>query len=59
MNIEQAEFNNLPHLFNLLAKHLDQFQRFEHADAMHNVDKWQEALEKIVPLQGIGAERVS
>lgn len=58
MNIEQAEFNNLPHLFNLLAKHLDQFQRFEHADAMHNVDKWQEALEKIVPLQGIGAERV-
>ncbi len=43
---------------NTLASHLDQFLRFEHADAMHDAERWMAALGGPLPDQGIGIERV-
>lgn len=58
MKKEQAECDNLSFLFNRLVTYLEQFQRFEHPDAMRNAESWQAALSGPVPKKGIGAEKV-
>jgi len=55
---EHAECNNLSSLLAQLSESLEQYQRFEHPDAMANVERWKSALSGPVPSQGIGAEQV-
>tara|TARA_R110002074_G_scaffold402287_1_gene606205 strand:- start:23410 stop:24873 length:1464 start_codon:yes stop_codon:yes gene_type:complete len=55
---EQAECDNLAELFSQINEHLEEFQRFEHVDAMVNVDSWKAALSGPAPVQGIGAKQV-
>jgi glutamate/tyrosine decarboxylase-like PLP-dependent enzyme len=58
MHDEQAQCDNLSELFSEINKHLETFQRFEHADAIVNIDSWKAALSGPVPDQGIGAKQV-
>lgn len=55
---EQAECDNLSQLLSQLNEHLEQFQRFEHADAMASVESWRSVLSGTVPQQGVGATQV-
>ena len=55
---EQAECGQLSKRLNQLTPYLEQYQRFEHPDAMVNVDVWRSGLTRAVPLKGIGAEKV-
>lgn len=55
---EQAECGLLSKRLKQLAPYLEQYQRFEQPDAMLNTDVWQSALNRPVPLKGIGAEQV-
>mgnify|MGYP003386629539 CR=1 FL=1 len=55
---EKAECNNLSDLLSQLTGAIEQYQRFEHPDAMSTVDSWKAALSGSVPSTGIGAEQV-
>lgn len=55
---EQAECNNLSNLLTQLSEELEEYQRFEHPDAMTTVDSWKAVLSGPVPTKGIGAEQV-
>jgi aromatic-L-amino-acid decarboxylase len=58
MNEDRAECGNLvPHLASL-AGELERYQRFEHADAMHEPGRWQRVLDRNVPAAGIGIDAV-
>lgn len=55
---DQADCGPLAGHMHTLAQHLDRFLRFEHADAMHDPERWRSALGGTLPEQGIGIERV-
>jgi glutamate/tyrosine decarboxylase-like PLP-dependent enzyme len=55
---DRAECAELPRHLATLATALARYQRFEHADAMHEPARWQRALDRALPEQGIGIEAV-
>lgn len=58
MNEERADCNAFsPHL-KKLGEYLDKYLRFEHGDAMSHVDQWRTSLDKTLPEQGLGIDRV-
>jgi aromatic-L-amino-acid/L-tryptophan decarboxylase len=59
MSKEQAETGNLQVLLSEIGAGLDQYLKFEHKDAMQQVDDWREKLNIPLPSQGIGIEKVS
>ncbi|PHS73784.1 MAG: pyridoxal-dependent decarboxylase [Cycloclasticus sp.] len=58
MHNEQATCDHLAELLGQITTHLEKFQRFEHPDAVENIDSWTSALSGPVPEKGIGAEQV-
>lgn len=58
MNNESAECGNLTALLTQLGKQLEQYQRFEHPDAMQNDADWRAALGGALPQEGAGIEQV-
>jgi len=55
---ERAECGNLPQLLTQLGANLDQYQRFEHPDAMCNEYSWKAALGGPLPEQGMDCEQL-
>lgn len=58
MKDDFAECGNLSELLKPLGKDLDQYLRFEHSDAMQNVESWRQTLDQPLPLKGIGIEQL-
>ncbi|MBE0616005.1 MAG: aminotransferase class V-fold PLP-dependent enzyme [Burkholderiales bacterium] len=58
MSNDRAECGNLAKLLQQLGGQLDQYLRFEHADAMQDAKRWRSALEGSLPEQGVGIEQV-
>ena len=58
MYTEKAAHGNLSEHLKVLGGHLDNFLKFEHPDAMQNVEHWQQSLGGSLPENGIGLERV-
>ncbi|PCI68392.1 MAG: pyridoxal-dependent decarboxylase [Piscirickettsiaceae bacterium] len=58
MHNEQATCDHLAELLGQITTHLETFQRFEHPDAVANMDSWKSALSGPVPEKGIGAAQV-
>ncbi|MEO1889904.1 MAG: aminotransferase class V-fold PLP-dependent enzyme [Cycloclasticus sp.] len=58
MHNEQATCDHLAELLSQITTHLETFQRFEHPDAVANIDSWTSALSGPAPEKGIGAEQV-
>jgi glutamate/tyrosine decarboxylase-like PLP-dependent enzyme len=55
---ERAEFDNLLPRLQQLGEYLDQYLRFEQADALQNKQQWQSIVEADLPEQGVGIEKV-
>ncbi|NOQ15291.1 MAG: aminotransferase class V-fold PLP-dependent enzyme [Methyloprofundus sp.] len=55
---ERAECGNLAKLLEQLGADLEQYQRFEHPDAMCNEDSWKTALGGALPEHGIGCAQL-
>lgn len=55
---EQAAHGDLSAHLQTLGEYLDQYLRFDHTDAMSNAQVWRAALNRSVPEQGIGIDRV-
>ena len=58
MSTDKADCGNITHLLQTLGKHLDQYQRFEHDDAMQQHKNWLCDLDQPVPQQGVGIEKL-
>jgi len=58
MNTDKADCGNITELLERMGQYLDQYQRFEHADAMQNFPNWIEVLNQPVPQQGVGIEKL-
>jgi len=58
MNTDKADCGNITPLLDKMGKYLDQYQRFEHQDAMQNFSAWIETLNQPVPQQGVGIEQL-
>ena len=58
MDKDQAECAKLPELLPILAGYLEQYQRFEHADAMKNAEQWQQFLQTPLPEHGVGIKQL-
>jgi aromatic-L-amino-acid/L-tryptophan decarboxylase len=59
MSKEQAETGNLQALLSQIGTGLDQFLKFEHADALDPDNNWRESLDTPLPLEGVGIEQVT
>ena len=58
MTQDRAECGELAHWLAKLGADLDRYLAFEHADAMHQPQRWRDALDRPLPDQGIGIEAV-
>ncbi len=58
MNTDKADCGNITPLLNKLGEYLDQYQRFEHGDAMQRYESWLCTLNQPVPQQGVGIEKL-
>lgn len=58
MNLEQAECGRLQTLLQQLGAYLEQYQRFEHQDAMQQAQQWKASLNNSLPENGIGIDRL-
>ena len=57
MDQEQANIAALQPLLTDMGEHLDSFLTFEHTDALCKIKDWKAALDKDMPLLGIGAQQ--
>ncbi|HIF17639.1 MAG: aminotransferase class V-fold PLP-dependent enzyme [Cycloclasticus sp.] len=58
MHNEQATCDHLAELLRQITTHLEEFQRFEHPDAVANIVSWKSVLSGHAPEKGIGASQV-
>ena len=58
MTIDRADCGTIAERLMQLGEYLDRYQRFEHADAMQQPERWRDALNRTVPAQGIGIDGV-
>lgn len=58
MNTDKADCGNISPLLMQMGEYLDQFQRFEHEDAMHQPERWRDLLDQPVPEEGVGIQKV-
>ena len=58
MTIDRADCGTIAERLMQLGEYLDRYQRFEHADAMRQPERWRDALNRTVPAQGIGIDGV-
>lgn len=56
---EQAETGNLKLFLSKIGSGLDQYLKFEHADALHPGNSWRQALDGPLPQQGVGIDHVT
>jgi len=59
MKKEKAETGNFENLLSQIGAGLDQFQKFEHQDALHPDKTWRKALDGPLPANGVGIEKVT
>lgn len=59
MSKELAETGNLQELLSQIGGGLDQFLKFEHADALDKSNNWRENLNISLPMKGLGIEQVT
>ena len=55
---DKAQTGNLSELMQKLGRHLDNYLKFEHPDAMQHRQNWQQALGGELPELGVGDEQV-
>jgi len=55
---EHADCGNVQAHLSRLGEYLDEYLRFDHADAMHAPERWRSALQQPLPAQGIGIDAV-
>ena len=58
MTTDKADCGNITPLLQKLGEYLDQYQRFEHGDAMQRHENWLCALNQPVPQQGVGIDKL-
>lgn len=58
MSTDKADCGNITSLLQKLGEYLDQYQRFEHGDAMQRYENWLCTLGQPVPQQGVGIEKL-
>jgi aromatic-L-amino-acid/L-tryptophan decarboxylase len=58
MASDAAETGNLQSLLTRVGAGLDEYLKFEHPDALHPSSRWREQLNRALPREGIGIERV-
>jgi aromatic-L-amino-acid decarboxylase len=56
MKTDKADCGDISPWLSHLGAYLDQYQRFEHEDAMHPSKQWRDVLNQPLPNQGIGIE---
>lgn len=59
MQQDKAEVGDLTRLLTQIGEGLDNFLKFEHPDALQNLENWKPALEKALPETGVGIDRVT
>ena len=58
MSQDRAETGRLQELLARVGAGLDEYLKFEHADALNRRDSWSAALEQPLPQQGVGIDKV-
>jgi len=58
MSADKADCGAISPLLLQIGKYLDQYQRFEHEDAMRQSSRWLDVLNQPVPEQGTGIEKL-
>jgi aromatic-L-amino-acid/L-tryptophan decarboxylase len=58
MDTDKADCGNISPLLVQMGEYLDQYQRFEHGDAMQQPGRWRDVLNQPVPDQGVGIDNV-
>jgi len=58
MNTDKADCGTISPLLLQMGEYLDQYQRFEHDDAMRQPARWRDVLNQPVPEQGVGIEKL-
>ena len=58
MNTDKADCGNIRPLLEKMGEYLDQYQRFEHGDAMERYENWLCTLGQPVPQQGVGIDKL-
>jgi aromatic-L-amino-acid/L-tryptophan decarboxylase len=59
MQTDLAQTEDIQRLLSRIGAGLDQFLKFEHPDAVHAGAHWREALDGVLPLQGVGIDQVA
>ncbi|WP_455217155.1 pyridoxal phosphate-dependent decarboxylase family protein [Kaarinaea lacus] len=58
MHTDKADCGNITPLLTQMGEYLDQYQCFEHGDAMQHPERWRDALNQPVPREGVGIAKV-
>ena len=58
MKTDKADCGKLTELLSQLGGYLDQYQIFEHADAVEKMSSWQQQLQGDLPIDGVGIQQV-